>query len=119
VVRRTIAAKEFPNLAYIGRYKLRHYALTHFAENENVSEMTVKQMAGHGPYSKMLTDHYVHIREKVQRVAVDALPSLRPTLATAKLGAQLTARHASPTSTITPAAQQDDPMDILRAANGI
>jgi integrase len=74
---RKFAAKKYPNLAYLGRNKLRHYALTKVAENPNVSEMTVKQMAGHGPYSKMLTEHYVHIREQAQRVAVDSLQGVR------------------------------------------
>lgn len=74
---RKFAAKKFPSLAYLGRYKLRHYALTRFAENPNISENVVKQLAGHGPYSKMLVDHYLSIRERARRVAVDALPSLR------------------------------------------
>lgn len=74
---RKFAAKKFPSLAYMGRYKLRHYALTRLAENPNISENTVKQIAGHGPYSKMLVDYYLSIREKARRTAVDALPSLR------------------------------------------
>jgi integrase len=74
---RKFAAKKYPRLLFIERNKLRHYSLTKFASNPNVSEMTVKQMAGHGPYSKMLPDHYVRIRMEAQRVAVDALPSFR------------------------------------------
>jgi hypothetical protein len=78
--------------------------------------MTVKQMAGHGPYSKMLTEHYVHIREKVQRVAVDALPRLRTSLS------KIDHKQAGPQRNLIvgqPVSLDDDPLEILHRANGI
>lgn len=86
---RKFAARKFPSLAFMGRNKLRHYALTRLAENQNVSENTVKQIAGHGPYSRMLVDHYLSIREKAQRIAVDALPSMRKSPASVQNQAEL------------------------------
>jgi integrase len=66
------------------RFKdLRHHALTNLLEDENVSERTVIDLAGH--VGRAMLERYSHIRMRTKREAVDAL---------AKKGAQNAGRAA-------------------------
>lgn len=69
------AAKKYPKLDYVRMYDLRHHALTTLLENPNVSEQTIKDIAGH--VSKKILERYSHIRIARKRAALDALESLR------------------------------------------
>lgn len=50
---------------------LRHHAITRLLEDENVSERTVIEIAGH--VSKEMLNRYSHIRMRTKKEAVDAL----------------------------------------------
>lgn len=52
-------------------YDLRHHAITRLLENEDVSERTVIELAGH--VSKQMLNRYSHIRMRTKKEAVDAL----------------------------------------------
>lgn len=52
-------------------YDLRHHAITRLLEDENVSERTVIEIAGH--VSKQMLNRYSHIRMRTKKEAVDAL----------------------------------------------
>lgn len=69
------AGKRYPKLANLRMYDLRHHALTTLLENPNVSEQTIKDIAGH--VSKKILERYSHIRIHRKRAALDALDSLR------------------------------------------
>jgi integrase/DNA-binding protein Fis len=70
------ALTEAAGLKGLRRYDLRHHAITQMLENPNVSEQTVKDMAGH--VSKRILETYSHIRKERKREAVTELenPSL-------------------------------------------
>lgn len=52
-------------------YDLRHHAITRLLEEENISERTVIELAGH--VSKQMLNRYSHIRMRTKKEAVDAL----------------------------------------------
>lgn len=57
-------------------YDLRHHAITRLLEDENVSERTVIEIAGH--ISKQMLNRYSHIRMRTKKEAVDALSRKPP-----------------------------------------
>lgn len=57
-------------------YDLRHHAITRLLEDENVSERTVIEIAGH--ISNAMLKRYSHIRMRTMREAVDALAKKAP-----------------------------------------
>lgn len=57
-------------------YDLRHHAITRLLEDENVSERTVIEIAGH--VSKQMLNRYSHIRMRTKKEAVDALTRKSP-----------------------------------------
>jgi integrase len=61
-------AAGLPNLRM---YDLRHHAITRFLENEQISERTVSDLAGH--VSRAMLEKYSHIRMSTKKAAVDAL----------------------------------------------
>ena len=61
-------AAGLPNLRM---YDLRHHAITRLLEDEEVSERTVIEIAGH--VSRAMLERYSHIRMRTKREAVDAL----------------------------------------------
>lgn len=61
-------AADLPNLRM---YDLRHHAITRLLENEDVSERTVIEIAGH--VSRAMLERYSHIRMRTKKEAVDAL----------------------------------------------
>jgi integrase len=69
-------------------YDLRHHAITLLLEDEDVSERTVIELAGH--VSRQMLERYSHIRMRTKREAVDALArkgsqnATRPTLVLVK-----------------------------------
>ncbi len=58
-------------MPHLRRYDLRHHAITKLLEDENVSERTVIELAGH--VSRQMLERYSHIRMRTKREAVDAL----------------------------------------------
>jgi integrase len=60
-------------------YDLRHHAITTLLEDENTSERTVIEIAGH--VSKQMLDRYSHIRMKSKLDAVNALDKTTSTTA--------------------------------------
>jgi len=52
-------------------YDLRHHAITRLLEDEDVSERTVIEIAGH--VSRAMLERYSHIRMRTKREAVEAL----------------------------------------------
>lgn len=63
-------------LQHVRQYDLRHHAITKLLENPDVSEETVKSIAGH--VSKRILQTYSHIRVEARREAVDALDRKKP-----------------------------------------
>ena len=61
-------AAGMPNLRM---YDLRHHAITRLLEDEDVSERTVIELAGH--VSRAMLERYSHIRMRTKKEAVDAL----------------------------------------------
>jgi integrase len=61
-------AAGLPNLRM---YDLRHHAITRLLEDEEVSERTVIELAGH--VSRAMLERYSHIRMRTKKEAVDAL----------------------------------------------
>lgn len=74
---RLAAGKRFPSLKRVRRYDLRHTAATMMAENPNIDLPTLKEVLGHGPGSKLATDHYFHAAKARRKMAVDVLDGLR------------------------------------------
>jgi integrase len=66
-------------------YDLRHHAITRLLEDEDVSERTVIDLAGH--VSRQMLERYSHIRMRAKKEAVDALAkkSAQPERATLML----------------------------------
>ncbi len=60
----------------ISPYCLRHHAITKMLENPDISEETVKSVAGH--ISKRILQRYSHVRIEVKRAAVKALERIGP-----------------------------------------
>jgi len=60
-----------PSLSTLRPYDLRHHAITRLLENPDISEQTVKDIAGH--VSKHILERYSHIRMAKKRDALDAL----------------------------------------------
>lgn len=58
-------------LPHLRMYDLRHHAITRLLEDEEVSERTVIELAGH--VSRAMLERYSHIRMRTKREAVDAL----------------------------------------------
>lgn len=58
-------------MPHLRMYDLRHHVITKLLEDEDVSERTVIELAGH--VSRQMLDRYSHIRMKTKRSAVDAL----------------------------------------------
>jgi len=81
---RLAASKRFPALKHARQYDLRHTAATMMAENPNIDLPTLKEVLGHGPGSKLATDHYFHSARARRKMAVDVLDGLRKPAATAK-----------------------------------
>lgn len=57
-------------------YDLRHHAITRLLEDEDVSERTVIDLAGH--VSRAMLERYSHIRMRTKKEAVDALAKKSP-----------------------------------------
>jgi integrase len=57
-------------------YDLRHHAITRLLEDEDVSERTVIELAGH--VSRAMLERYSHIRMRTKREAVDSLAKKGP-----------------------------------------
>ncbi|HZC22788.1 MAG TPA: tyrosine-type recombinase/integrase [Candidatus Binatia bacterium] len=57
-------------------YDLRHHAITRLLEDEDVSERTVIELAGH--VSRAMLERYSHIRMRTKKEAVDALAKKTP-----------------------------------------
>lgn len=66
-------AAELPQLRM---YDLRHHVITKLLEDENVSERTVIELAGH--VSRAMLQRYSHIRMRAKKEAVDALTKKGP-----------------------------------------
>jgi integrase len=66
-------AAGMPNLRM---YDLRHHAITRLLEDEDVSERTVIELAGH--VSRAMLERYSHIRMRTKKEAVDALAKKTP-----------------------------------------
>ena len=103
---RAEAAKHYPGLTNLRSYDLRHTAATMLAENPNVSEGVLKDILGHGPYSRLAQDHYSHVRMGPRRGAVDSLSGLRPD-SPKPIPQQIIPHRLS---------GQEDALDILRQA---
>lgn len=58
-------------LPWLGPHDLRYQAITKLLECPNVSEQTVKALAGH--VSEKMMNHYSHIRIHAKRIAVESL----------------------------------------------
>ena len=101
------AARKFPKLATIRMYDLRHTAATMLAENPNASEGTLKDIMGHGPYSRLALDHYSHVRIGPKRNAIDSLSGLRPDSSPHPPRREIVITRLS-------SLQMEDPLDILR-----
>jgi integrase len=69
------AAKKYPKLATVRMYDLRHHAITSLLEDSNISEQTIKDIAGH--VSKKILERYSHIRMAKKTAALAALEGLR------------------------------------------
>jgi integrase len=63
--------REAAELPHLRMYDLRHHAITRLLEDEDVSERTVIEIAGH--VSRAMLERYSHIRMRTKREAVDAL----------------------------------------------
>jgi integrase len=63
--------REAAGMPHLRMYDLRHHAITRLLEDENVSERTVIELAGH--VSKQMLNRYSHIRMKTKQDAVNAL----------------------------------------------
>jgi len=50
---------------------MRHTFISRLAENPNVSEQTIKALAGH--VSRQMLEHYSHIRSAAKQAAIQAL----------------------------------------------
>ena len=57
-------------------HDLRHTFITRLAENPNVSEQTIRSLAGH--VSKAMLDRYSHVRNRAKEEAIRALEGDRP-----------------------------------------
>jgi integrase len=68
---RARASEDMPSLSTLRPYDLRHHAITRLLENPDISEQTVKDIAGH--VSKHILERYSHIRMDKKRKALDAL----------------------------------------------
>jgi len=64
-------------------YDLRHHAITRLLEDEEVSERTVIELAGH--VSRAMLERYSHIRMRTKKEAVDALAKKSPASSRAAL----------------------------------
>ena len=64
-------------------HDMRHTFISRLAENPNVSEQTIKALAGH--VSRLMLERYSHIRSQAKQAAIKALergaiePNLQPT----------------------------------------
>jgi integrase len=67
-------------------YDLRHHAITRLLEDENVSERTVIELAGH--VSRQMLERYSHIRMRTKQEAVEALAK-KGSQPTGKMGLML------------------------------
>jgi integrase len=65
------ALRKAAGLPTLRRYDLRHDAITRLLEDENVSERTVVEIAGH--VSRKMLDRYSHVRSDNRREALDRL----------------------------------------------
>ena len=63
--------REAADMPHLRMYDLRHHAITRLLEDEDVSERTVIEIAGH--VSRAMLERYSHIRMRTKRQAVDAL----------------------------------------------
>lgn len=63
--------REAAGLPELRMYDLRHHAITRLLEDENISERTVIELAGH--VSPAMLDRYSHVRMRAKKEAVDAL----------------------------------------------
>ena len=63
--------REAAGMPHLRMYDLRHHAITRLLEDEDVSERTVIEIAGH--VSRAMLERYSHIRMNTKRQAVDAL----------------------------------------------
>jgi integrase len=63
--------REAAGMPHFRMYDLRHHAITRLLEDEEISERTVIDLAGH--VSRAMLERYSHIRMRTKREAVDAL----------------------------------------------
>jgi len=63
--------RKMAKLPHLRSYDLRHHAITRLLEDENVSERTVIELAGH--VSRAMLERYSHIRMRTKKEAVDGL----------------------------------------------
>jgi hypothetical protein len=68
--------RQAAGLPHLRMYDLRHHAITRLLENEDVSERTVIELAGH--VSRAMLERYSHIRMRTKREAVDTLARKEP-----------------------------------------
>ncbi len=77
------ALRDAAGLPHLRMYDLRHHAITRLLEDENVSERTVIEVAGH--VSKQMLQRYSHIRMRTKAEALNALAKKAPQSVPAKL----------------------------------
>jgi integrase len=68
--------REAAGLPTLRMYDLRHHAITRLLEDEDVSERTVIELAGH--VNRAMLERYSHIRMRTKREAVDGLAKKGP-----------------------------------------
>lgn len=68
--------KAASGLHWLRPHDLRHHAITKLLEQPNVSEETVKSIAGH--VSKRILEHYSHIRISAKRTALNTIQPKPP-----------------------------------------
>lgn len=70
------AIRERAGLQHVRMYDIRHHIITKMLENPDVSEQTVKEIAGH--VSKRILDTYSHIRDQAKREALTSVETKAP-----------------------------------------
>ena len=110
-------AREAAGLPNLRMYDLRHNSITKFLEDENISERTVTELAGH--VSRQMLERYSHIRMSTKKQAVDALARGRSKLAPEPSPAPKPPKPAEPLVAVHQEPEVElDPLDVLRGALG-
>lgn len=68
--------REAAGMPHLRMYDLRHHAITRLLEDEDVSERTVIEIAGH--VSRAMLERYSHIRMRTKREALETLAKKGP-----------------------------------------